>query len=468
MLSIVDNLGGCSRRDFLRIGALGLGGMTLPELLAARAIAAETGTNPLSSKTTGKSVIFLFQHGGPSQFETFDPKMDASPEIRSATGETKTTVPGVTFGGTFTKLARHMDRMAIVRSFQSGSANHELQPIVCKETLDANIGSLYSHIAGATDPRNGLPRNVMLFPNAVHPDGPAANNEFGKFAATGDLGAGVTPFVPGAGNESLDNMRLKLSRQRLDDRRTLLARLDQIKRQADAKGAMDATDKFQQQAFDALMGGVADAFDLSKEDPRTIARYDTSHLVKTAAWNDKDNREHYHAHANSLGKLLLLARRLCEAGCGFVTINTAFVWDMHSDVNNLELTRGMDLVGGPFDHAVSAFIEDVENRGLSDKIMLAATGEMGRMPRLDSRGGRGHWGRLTPLMFYGGGVTSGQVIGESTRDGGEPATRPVTSADLLATVMSNVLDLEAVKTDPNVSIEVRRALLAGKPIPGLS
>ena len=437
--------------------------MSLPHLLAARAAAAEAGVS-----LTGKSVIFLFQHGGPSQIETFDPKMDAPPEVRSATGETATSVPGVTFGGTFPKLARRMDRLAIVRSYQSGSADHKIQPIVSKETMSANMGSLYTNIAGVTDPKLGLPRNVCLFPSAVDPGGPVEDREFGQFTSAGELGAGFAPFVPGAGNASLDNMRLKLSRRRLDDRRALLKSLDRLKRQSDATGAMDATDKFQQQAFDTLLGGVADAFDLSKEDPRTIAKYDTGHLLRSDAWADKNNREHYDANAKSLGKLLLLARRLCEAGCGFVTINTAFVWDMHSDVNNLPMTRGMECVGRPFDHAVSAFIDDVEARGLSDKILLVATGEMGRMPRIDARGGRGHWARLTPLMLYGGGVTSGQVIGESTRDGSEPASRPITSKDLLSTVMANLLDWKQLTTTRSISLEVQRAITAGKPIPGLS
>lgn len=463
MLSFTDKLDGCSRRDFLRIGALGLGGMTLPQLLAARTAAAEQGVS-----LTGKSVIFLFQHGGPSQYETFDPKMDAPPDVRSATGETATTVPGVTFGGTFTKLAKQMHRMAIVRSFQSGSANHKLQPIMSEQTMNANMGSLYSHIAGPTDPERGLPRNVMLFPNAVDPNEPGEDRSFGQFTSAGDLGAGSAPFVPGAGSESLDNMRLKLSRKRLDDRRALLKSLDRIKRKADAKGAMDATDKFQQQAFDALMGGVADAFDLSREDPRTIAAYDTNHLLRSADWTHKNNREHYDANAKSLGKLLLLARRLCEAGCGFVTINTAFVWDMHSDINNLPMTKGMEYVGNPFDHAVSAFIEDIEARGLSDKILLVCTGEMGRMPRVDAKGGRGHWGRLTPLMLYGGGVTHGQVIGESSRDGSEPATRPITGHDLISTVMANLMNWNDLKTTGSLSLEVQRAITAGKPIPGLS
>jgi len=122
----------------------------------------------------------------------------------------------------------------------------------------------------------------------------------------------------------------------------------------------------------------------------------------------------YADHGRTLGKLLLLARRLCEAGCGFVTINTNFVWDMHADSNNPSTREGMGYVGLPFDHAVSAFIEDVEARGLSDRILLVACGEMGRTPRVNKNGGRDHWGNLGPLLFHGGGLKMGQVIGQST------------------------------------------------------
>ena len=140
MLSLADDLSrNPSRRDFLRIGSLGLAGLTLPNLLRARADAADNRI-----PVTGKSVIFLFQQGGPTQFETFDPKMSAPSGNRSVTGATQTSIPGVQFGGTFTKLAKFAHRMAVVRSFQSGSSAHRIQPIVTSETLDANIGSLFS------------------------------------------------------------------------------------------------------------------------------------------------------------------------------------------------------------------------------------------------------------------------------------------------------------------------------------
>ena len=152
------------RRGFLRIGGLGLGGLTLPQLLGWKAAAAQAGL-----PVVDKSVGFLFMHGGPPQQETFDPKMDAPSEIRSATGEVKTTLPGVTFGGTLRKLARQAHRMAIVRSFVTGNGNHDLKPIVGKDSLNGNLGSIYARVAGANLPESGMPRNVALFPRAVDP-----------------------------------------------------------------------------------------------------------------------------------------------------------------------------------------------------------------------------------------------------------------------------------------------------------
>ena len=138
MLSLYDNRP-CGRREFLRIGGLGLGGLSLADLLSAKASAA--AGNPVRDK----SVIFLFMHGGPSQTETFDPKMTAPSGVRSATGEVKTSLPGVTFGGTFEKLAPFADRMAIVRSYVTGDGRHDIKPIVSQASADANLGSLFPH-----------------------------------------------------------------------------------------------------------------------------------------------------------------------------------------------------------------------------------------------------------------------------------------------------------------------------------
>jgi uncharacterized protein (DUF1501 family) len=259
-------------------------------------------------------------------------------------------------------------------------------------------------------------------------------------------------------------MTLNLPRERLDDRRELLEGLDRARREFDRAWTHEAVDQFRAQAFEVILGGIGDAFDLKKEDPKTVARYDTGHLVRPASWEHKNNKKNYTAHAGTLGKLLLLARRLCERGCGFVTISTSFVWDMHADKNNLGVKEGMDYVGAPFDHAVSAFIEDVEARGLSEKILLVCTGEMGRTPRINKNGGRDHWGNLTPLMLHGGGITSGQVIGQSTKDGGQPATEPYQSKHLISTLMHTLFDVGELRNTPGVPTEVLKLIVDGEPI----
>ena len=450
-----------NRREVLRIGGLALGGLTLPQLLAAKAL----GANPAAVKD--KSVIFLFLHGGPSQIETFDPKMTAPSGIRSVTGEVDTVLPGITFGSSFPKLAKLADRMAIVRSYHSGDANHDIKPVVCKDTAGANIGSLYARVAGTNHPVNGMPRNCALFPRAVDAERGPAQEQFGKFWSTGMLGSAYAPFMPGSDGAAQQAMQLSLPRERFDDRRNLLTNLDRIKRELDATG-FAGLDKFHQQAFETIIAGVADAFDLQREDPRTIARYDTAPLVNpeqiSRRWN---NYNHYVDNAKTLGKLLLLARRLCERGCGFVTVTTNFVWDMHADQNNANVQEGMEYLGPPLDYAVSAFLEDVKARGLSDKILLVVSGEMGRTPKLNSKGGRDHWGNLTPLMLAGGGLPMGQVVGQSTKDAGEPATEPFGISNLISTIMHTLLDTSQTRLMTGLPAELQRILSGASPIKGL-
>lgn len=463
MLTIHDTCRRLGRRDFLRIGSLGLGGLTLTDLLAGRAAASSSGRT-----VTDKSVVFLFLHGGPSQTETFDPKMGAPAEVRSATGELQTALPGVTFGGTFPRLAARADRLTVVRSFRTGDGNHDIKPIVCRQTLGANLGALYARVAGANHPATGMPRNAALFPRAVDGSTQPANFGFGKFDSSGMLGSSYMPFVPGGGGNLQQDMELKLGRQQIDDRRNLLGRLDLLRREIDNRGALDGVDRLQQQAFQTILGGVSQAFDLSREDARTLERYDTAPLVRpdqiSRKWNNYNN---YVDNAKTLGKLLLLSRRLCEAGCGFVTVTTNFVWDMHSDVNNAPVEEGFGYMGPPLDYAVSAFLEDLEARGLSDKILLVVCGEMGRTPRINKTGGRDHWGGLSPLLLAGGGLRMGQVIGQSTRDAGEPLSEPLGIDHLLSTIMHTLLRPSEVRLDSSLPTELIRAITSGEPIPGV-
>ncbi len=464
MLRFWDHDSRGRRREFLQVGGLGLGGLQLSSLLQSRADAA-TLSAPI---VKDKAVVFLFLHGGPSQTETFDPKMTAPVGIQSATGEVQTTIPGVTFGGTFPRLSALADKVSIVRSFVTGDGNHDIKPIVCRDTLNANLGSLYARVAGTNRSGSGIPTNVALFPKAVVEGAQPAVANFGDFTSAGKLGNGYRPFVPGAQGEAQENMRLQFDRSRLDDRRHLLQQLDLIRRSVDQSGMLTGLDRIQQQALDTIVGGVADAFDLSKEDPGTIERYDTCSLLRPDDINRKwNNHRNYVDNVQSLGKLLLLARRLCEAGCGFVTVTTNFVWDMHSDVNNAGIEEGMRYMGVPLDHALSAFVEDLYQRGLDDRIMLIACGEMGRTPRINERGGRDHWGGLAPLLITGGGLNMGQVIGQSTRDAGEAASTPVKIPNLISTVLHSVFDIGQLRLMPGVPRELTQQLVNVDPIPGL-
>jgi hypothetical protein len=317
------------RREFLRIGALGLGGLSLADLFAARAAA---GTS--SSTVTGKSVIFLHMHGGPSQFDTFDPKMTAADGIRSTTGEVRTNLPGITFGAHFPRLAQRADKLAVIRSYVPGY-DHSASPIINRETHNANLGAYYGRVVGMNHPVSGIPSNLLLTPQSVASDaaalaGPGANT----FGNTGALGSAYAPVTPGAGGDMLRDMQLAIAPERLSDRRTLLTGLDDLRRDLDYNGTIETLDRHRQQAFDVILRGVGRAFDLSQEDPRLVARYDTGPLVNVDnIRRNLGNYRFYCDHARSIGKLLLLARRLCEAGAGFVSVVTNFVWDMHADSN---------------------------------------------------------------------------------------------------------------------------------------
>lgn len=469
MLTIGDSNGRCPRRDFLRIGSLAMGGYSLPGLLQQRAIADQLG-----SLAKDKSVIFLFLHGGPSQTETFDPKMTAPAGVRSVNGEVSTSIPGVTFGAALPKLAQLADKFSVVRSYATGDGNHDIKPIVGRDTFGANLGAIYSRIAGTSQANTGVPSNVLLFPRSVDTSTQKGISTFGDFRSTGLLSSAFAPFVPSGDGKFRQDMQLDLPLTRISDRRALLAQVDQLKRAHEqglagvGRGGDGRVDAQREQAFDVLMGGVAGAFDLSQEDPRTISLYDTAPLVRpeniSKRWN---NHKNYADNAKSLGKLMLLARRLCEAGCGFVTVTTNFVWDMHADQNNAGMVEGMEYMGRPFDHAVAAFIRDVTERGLSDKILLVACGEMGRTPKLNDRGGRDHWGGLAPLLVFGGGLKMGQVIGQSDSQAAAPATAPITSKNLISTIMHTVFDVGSLRVQRGLPREIAAEMTGWQPIDAL-
>jgi len=240
---------------------------------------------------------------------------------------------------------------------------------------------------------------------------------------------------------------------RFQERRRLLRTFDQLRRDLDTRGTMRGLDDFEQQAFEILVGRSRGAFDLSREDPRVVARYDTRRF--------QTGLSEY--RASSLGLQLLLARRLCEAGCGFVTVHNPG-WDMHGGDTQLDMRRGMDELGRPVDHAVAAFLEDVEQRGLSRQILLVITGEFGRTPKINANGGRDHWPQLSTLALAGGGLRMGQVVGQSTARAEGQRTDPVTLANLLATVLHVLLDDQARRQIAGLPGAVAATVASARPI----
>jgi len=278
----------------------------------------------------------------------------------------------------------------------------------------------------------------------------------------GPLANSYKPFDPSSGAEIVQNMKLTIPARRLEDRRALLTSLDGFKRRVDETGLLGGADQFEQQAYDVILGGMSDAFDISREDPALIARYDTSRF-RLPKHLQKKRRA---ASPDSLGKQMLLARRLIEADCRFITVPSVG-WDMHGNQNNVSIKAGMPVLGPAADKAITAFIQDLEDRGLSDKVLLVITGEFGRTPQISDTGGRGHWGDLCTLAFVGGGLQMGQVIGESDRVAAIPQGDVVTSANLFATIMSTLLDFGELRVTPSIPRDITSYLNASQPIPQL-
>lgn len=454
---------GTTRRELLKIGALGLGGLSLHNMLAACASAASS-----KPAVSGKSVVLLFLHGGPPHIELFDPKMTAPSEIRSITGEVQTRLPGVTFGGTFPKLAAIADQLTIVRSYGSKNSGHTYGSVASgNNPTKAAMSAIYARVAGTNHPTTGMPRNVHVKPEAVQADLKLDSNfETGALPSVvdaGDLGKTYQAFDPSGGGPLTESMQLRIGEQRLTDRRQLLTGLDQLRRRVDDSRLLDGVDSYQQQAFEMITRGIADAFDLSKEDPATLARYDTTGLFKM----DELTRYYDMRRAtNLLGHQMLLARRLCEAGCGFVTVSDCG-WDYHANSNSPKQMAGIWPMGSQVDHAVAAFLEDLRQRGLQDDILLVVTGEMGRSPRINNNGGRDHYGELTSLLLAGGGLPPCGVIGQSDRTASRPNTAPYTPRELLGTIVRTLFNVDVLRVTRGVPRELLSVVDSSQPIDGL-
>lgn len=417
-----------SRRNVFKAGLAGVAGITLPGLLKART----------ESAAPKKSVILLWMAGGPSHIDTLDPKPDRPPENRGPFDTIATKLPGVRICEHLPKLATMLDRFTVIRSVDPRGSNHQPNTVMTTGNILAAprtnpearqypaIASLVGKFHGPNDPT--VPAYAAFFRHNSH------------VAFAGRLGKQYDPFPANeacklpvydlvgkdSGQVSKGNhfdLAAELTPNRLDDRRDLLTRFDRIRADVDASGTMAAMDKYGQQAIEMLTSGkLRTALDLAKEPAKSRGRFG-NHLWCQQA---------------------LLARRMVEAGVAFVTIDLSYhpasgTWDTHGD--NIPPYGGIKNGLGPllplFDHLITTLVGDLEERGLLDDTLVIAMGEFGRTPQVGTQGstdGRNHWPYVMSMLLAGGGLRHAQVIGSSTKDGGQPQERPVKPGDLAATL----------------------------------
>lgn len=406
-----------SRRSVLKTSLAGLGGLTLPGLMKLRAEG--------KAASSSKSVILLWMTGGPSQIDTWDPKPDMPIEVRGPFKTIPTKLPGTHICEFLPKQAAMLDKFTIIRSVDCRNSNHEPNMVMqtanraaaprinSKGHLYPAFGSVIAKHRGPNHP--GMPPYVVL------------NLKSRSHVAWGGyLGTQYDPFN-GAVASQLFQLPKGLTMERLQSRHDLSTQMDSLRRDIDGSGMMDAMDSFSQKAFEIVAGGRAqEAFDLSKEPKNVIDRYGDHDWAKQA----------------------LLARRLVERGSSFVTIDlsnhsASGTWDNHGD--NIPpyggIWNGLRPLLPVFDHVITTLVSDLGERGMLDDTLVIAMGEFGRTPTLGTQGstdGRNHWPYVMSMCLAGGGLRHGQVIGASSRDGGEIAERPVTPGDLAATIYQHM------------------------------
>ena len=426
-----------SRREILRLGSLGLMGVTLPDLLAGREAAAAIEVQQLAR---AKACIFLFMWGGPAQQDTWDMKPDAPVDFRGEFRPASTKVPGIQICEHMPQLAQRTDKLAIVRSMMHNNADHltathfmltgQAPPTLSdKRAQWPNVGSVLSKLGYGKGP---LPPFVSMRPKLENTVPRFVEQSQGQFA--GWLGPVYDPFTidndPSRSDYQVGEFRLPadISVARLDDRRKLLADLD---RQIRLKhSALEAADVNRRRAFELLTRSVADGnvFDLSKE-PRKL-------------------RERY--GMNPHGQSVLQARRLIERGVPLVTVywpndgikNVSVYWDTHRR-NFIDLKERLMPVT---DQAFSALLDDLSDRGMLDETLIVWGGEFGRTPRVGQvnsdagagKDGRDHWPGCFTTVLAGGGIRGGMVYGRSDKLAAYPAEDPVTPEDLVATVYQSM------------------------------
>lgn len=418
--TVVPQAGRLSRRGFLRAGFLGIGSLTLADLLKQRAAA---GFKPTESDT---SVIVLWCGGGQSQLETYDMKPNAPSEIRGPMQSIKTNVPGIDVCELLPHHAKVADKFSLIRSVSHGHAGHpdgtfrftsgfgeaRVGGLLNAESKHPCITSVVNRALGIT--RNGMPVSIDL------------SSGYRWYGSPGYWGEMYR--VPVAASRGLENWRLQVQPGQLEDRKSLLTQFDRLRADLDHSGNLKAVSSFQQQAAEILLSNKAhEALDVSKEDPRLRERYGVE-------W----------------GEQCLIARRLVERGVNLVTVAVPgrapgslgknYDWDDHAV--NWDLIEAMRDRLPFYDRTVATLIEDLHLRGLNKKVLLLVTGEFGRTPRVDNnapgRFGRDHYPAAMSMLISGGKGPLGTVIGATNSKAEYPVDRPLDPDDIRATLMHHL------------------------------
>jgi hypothetical protein len=415
---------GFSRRSFLKIGGMALGGLSLRQLLAAES---QAGTG-----RSHKAIINIFLPGGPAHIDMWDIKTDAPAEIRGEYSAIATNVPGIEISEMFPRIAGMMDRFVPIRTLVGAFGGHD--GYQCMTGRIPNnppgggwpaLGAWVSKVQGPA--KSGVPPHLSL----MYKTGAST---WGNPGNGGFLGAAHAPFrlVGDAGKKKADDMVLGgITLERLHDRTALLGAFDHFRRQADTSGVMDGMDTYGQQAMGILTSsGLADALDLSKEDPRVLERY------------GQNDPTYQRDGAPRMVENFCIARRLVEAGARVVSMNFSR-WDWHGP-------DGMNFVQGRvdmplLDQALSALVNDLHERRLDRDVSVVCWGEFGRTPRINAMASRDHWPQVSCAIMAGGGMRTGQVIGRTNRLGEYAAARPVTFQEVFATLYHNIgIDVNTV------------------------
>jgi hypothetical protein len=399
---------GITRRDFLKVGALAFGGLSLSDLLA---LEAQAGT-----RSSHKAVIMIFLCGGPPHQDMFDLKPDAPSEVRGEFKPISTNLDGFQICEIMPRLAKMADKYSVVRSLVGARDEHaahlSYSGYTTAEFIQGKwpcIGSVVSKLQGPTEPT--IPPFVNLSPKM----------DFTGWANPGDagfLGPAYKPFQP-QGQVAQDMALKTISLPRLQERRRLLTELDRFRRGADplVEGAGAST----QRALDLLTSNkVLQALDVEKEDPKLRDRYGRGNLKNVddggPMWNDG----------------ILICRRLVEAGVRVATLGYGR-WDYHG-ANFSQCRERLPML----DQGVSALIQDLYDRGMDKDVSVVVWGDFGRTPRINKDAGRDHWPPVSCALLAGGGMRMGQVIGSTTPDGGYADQRPVHYKDVMATLYHNL------------------------------